>query len=80
MKALRSVKKKLKLDFALTTKVARHTWTTIAKKQGYSKDMISEILGHRVPGSPVTDIYMGEFDQEVKDECIRRVADLVYHA
>jgi integrase len=49
----------------LLLKRARHTWATIAKKQGVSKDVIAEALGHK--GSMMTDVYLGAFDLQHVD-------------
>ncbi|MBN7816803.1 tyrosine-type recombinase/integrase [Algoriphagus pacificus] len=60
----------------LTTYVFRYSYANIAKKLGYSKDLIAEALGHEY-GNSVTGIYLELFDQEVldkmNDEIIREV-------
>lgn len=55
------------LEIVLTTYVSRHAWATIAKKLGYSNDLIAEALGHSF-GNRVTDIYLADFDKEMIDE------------
>ena len=67
--------KELGLGLKLTTYVARHSWATIAKRMGYSKDLIAEALGHEF-GNKVTGIYLDSFDQEVIDEMNERVCTL----
>lgn len=64
----------LDLGFHLTTKVARHTWAQCAKEIGASIDVIGEMLGHRP--QTVTEVYLGSFRQDLKDEVQRQVADL----
>lgn len=75
-KKLRDMADELKLDlgFHLTTKVARHTWAQCAKEIGASIDVIGEMLGHRP--QTVTEVYLGSFRQDLKDEVQRQVADL----
>ena len=65
-KYLNKIGEELKLPLTLTTYVARHSHSTIAKKMGYSKDMIAESLGHSI-GSAITDTYLGNYDLEVID-------------
>jgi integrase len=65
-KYLRQIMKKLKLQETITSYYSRHSWATVAKKMGYSKDMISEALGHS-HGSRITEVYLDSFDQEVID-------------
>jgi site-specific recombinase XerD len=66
-KYLERIGNELKLPQKLTTYFARHSWATIAKRGGYSKDMISEALGHS-QGSKITEIYLDKFDQEIIDD------------
>jgi integrase len=56
----------------ITTYVARHSWATIAKSLGYSKDLIAEALGHEY-GSKVTGIYLDNYQDDVIDEVNVRV-------
>ncbi len=65
-KYLAKIGLELKLGQELTTYVARHSWATCCKKMGYSKDLISEALGHSF-GNRVTEVYLDSFDQEVID-------------
>lgn len=73
-KKLRDMADELELDlsFHLTTKVARHTWAQCAKEIGASVDVIGEMLGHRPQG--ITEVYLGNFRQDLKDEVQRQVA------
>jgi len=42
---------------------------------GYSKDLISEALGHSF-GSKITETYLDSFDQDVIDDMNEAVCDL----
>lgn len=55
---------------------ARHTWATIARKIGVSKDTIAQALGHGQ--KTVTDIYIDE-GTEMVDEANRLVLDWVLY-
>lgn len=46
---------------------ARYTWANIARKLGYSKDLIAEALGHDY-GNKVTGIYLEDYDMEMVDD------------
>jgi integrase/recombinase XerD len=74
-KYLKKLGKELKIELPLTTYVARHSWATIAKKMGYSKDLIAEALGHEF-GNKVTGIYLDNFDQEVIDDMNEKVSSI----
>jgi len=50
----------------ITTYTVRHSWATIAKRLGYSKEIIAEALGHQ-QGNQVTEIYLDSFDYEIID-------------
>lgn len=56
----------LGLETTLTTYVARYSWANIAKKLGFSKDLIAESLGHNY-GNSVTGIYLDAYGDEVVD-------------
>ena len=64
---LKHIKKAIGLKQELTTYVARHSWATIAKKLGYSNDLIAESLGHS-NGNRTTAIYLDSYDQQVIDD------------
>lgn len=74
-KGLSEIKKQLGLN-ELTTYWARHSWATIARKLGVSKDTIALALGHG--GHSVTDIYI-EADMKEVDEANRKVLDYVLY-
>jgi len=50
----------------ITTYVFRYSYANLAKKLGYSKDLIAEALGHEY-GNKTTGIYLEQFDLEVLD-------------
>ncbi len=74
-KYLSKMGEQLGLGQKLTTYVARHSWATIAKKMGYSKDLIAEALGHEF-GNKVTGIYLDKFDSDVIDEMNEKICRL----
>ena len=54
------------LDSPVTTYTSRHAFATIAKRLGYSNELIAESLGHEY-GNKITNIYLDTFDTEVLD-------------
>ena len=64
---LKKIGKALDTEEPITTYVFRYSYANIAKKLGYSKDLIAEALGHEY-GNSVTGIYLEQFDMEVVDE------------
>lgn len=75
-KYLKRIGKDLAIEQELTTYVARHSWATIAKKMGYSKDLIAEALGHEY-GNRITSIYLDSFDQDVIDGMNTNICELM---
>ena len=71
-KYLARIAGQLGLEVKITTYVARHSWATIAKTLGYSKDLIAEALGHEY-GNKITGIYLDHYSNEVIDEANERV-------
>jgi len=65
-KYLKRLAKKCEISTNLTGYVARHSWATIAKKMGYSVEIISEGLGHGEIRT--TQIYLANFDDHVLDD------------
>jgi integrase len=61
----------------LTGYVFRYTWANIAKKLGYSKDLIAEALGHEY-GNKVTGIYLEAYDKELIDEMNAKIIKTVF--
>lgn len=54
------------LTTPITTYTSRHSFATIAKRLGYSNELIAEALGHEY-GNKITNIYLDTFDTEVLD-------------
>lgn len=69
---LRKIATLYSIEEHLTTYVTRHSWATIAKKMGYSVDLIAEALGHSF-GNKVTSVYLDSFDSEVIDEMNEKI-------
>jgi integrase/recombinase XerD len=68
-----------KFDCKITTYVSRHSWGTIAKRLGYSNEMIAEALGHEY-GNSTTNIYLDSFDLLVIDEMNKKVTQIDYYS
>ncbi len=73
---LKKLGKILKTDEPITTYVFRYSFSNIAKQLGYSKDLISESLGHDY-GNATTSIYLEQFDQEELDALTEAVVKAV---
>jgi integrase len=56
----------------VTTYTSRHSFGTIAKRLGYSNELIAEALGHDY-GNKITNIYLDAFDTDVLDAMHERV-------
>jgi integrase/recombinase XerD len=54
------------LSSPITTYSSRHSFATIAKRMGYSNELIAEALGHEY-GNKITNIYLDAFDADVLD-------------
>ncbi|PHS52805.1 MAG: hypothetical protein COB01_06360 [Lutibacter sp.] len=63
---LKQLGMQLGLTSSLTTYVARYSWANIAKRKGFSKDLIAEALGHNY-GNAVTGIYLEGYGNEIID-------------
>lgn len=63
---LKEIARLAKVDFHLTTYVARHSWATILKRSGISTSVISEGLGHTT--EKTTQIYLDSFENETLDD------------
>ncbi|WP_439474803.1 tyrosine-type recombinase/integrase [Algoriphagus formosus] len=74
---LTKIGEELKLSEKLTTYVFRYSYANIARKLGYSKDIIAEALGHEY-GNSVTGIYLELFDQSVLDEMNNHVIKSIF--
>jgi integrase len=64
-KKLNKIGKELGTPIPLTTYVSRHSWATIAKREGIPTAVISEGLGHE--SERTTQIYLDSFENEVLD-------------
>ena len=64
---LKKISKILGTEEPITTYVFRYSYANIAKKLGFSKDLIAEALGHEY-GNSVTGIYLEPFDMEIVDD------------
>lgn len=60
----------------VSTYYARYTWANIARSLGFSKDLISEALGHSY-GNAVTGIYLDDYGSELIDEINAKVITAV---
>ena len=64
-KKLNKIGKMVGLSVPLTTYVSRHSWATIAKREGIPTAIISEGLGHETERT--TQIYLDSFENDVLD-------------
>jgi integrase/recombinase XerD len=70
-KDLKVIASMAKIDFNLTTYVARHSYATIMKRAGISTSVISESLGHDT--EKTTQIYLDSFENLVLDEANKAI-------
>ncbi|GMQ30796.1 tyrosine-type recombinase/integrase [Algoriphagus confluentis] len=75
-KKLKLIGEKLEFQEPLTSYVFRYTYANVAKKLGFSKDLIAEALGHEY-GNSVTGIYLELFDQQSLDNMATKILDSV---
>jgi integrase len=68
---LKVISKKLNLSAPLTTYVARHTWASIARRNGIALPVISEGMGHT--SEQTTRIYLASFDRKVIDQANHKI-------
>jgi integrase/recombinase XerD len=73
-KHLAQIAKELKIEYKITTYTSRHSWATLAKKAGFSIELIAEALGHEY-GNRTTAVYLDTFDQNVVDDANAKVID-----
>lgn len=62
------------VEKVLTSYVARHSFATILKQIGTSKDVISELMGHS--DVQITKTYLKEFDSDELDDANRKLLNL----
>jgi integrase/recombinase XerD len=65
-KYLKRLSVEVGLVSSVTTYTSRHSFGTIAKRLGYSNELIAESLGHEF-GNKITNIYLDTYDTEVLD-------------
>lgn len=71
-KYLKRLAAEVELSSPVTTYTSRHSFGTIAKRLGYSNELIAEALGHEY-GNKITSIYLDTFDTEVLDAMHKNV-------
>ena len=71
-KYLKRLSEIAELGSSVTTYTSRHSFGTIAKRLGYSNELIAESLGHEY-GNKITNIYLDTFDVEVLDAMHKHV-------
>jgi len=75
-KHLGQIVKLLKVETKITTYTARHSWATMAKKAGFSIELIAEALGHEY-GNRTTAVYLDTFEPEVIDDMNAKIASIL---
>lgn len=65
-KYLKRLSEEVNICSSVTTYTSRHAFATIAKRLGYSTELIAESLGHQY-GNKITNIYLDAFDTDVLD-------------
>lgn len=71
-KYLKRLAAEVGLGSPVTTYTSRHSFGTIAKRLGYSNELIAEALGHEY-GNKITNIYLDAFDTDVLDSMHEKV-------
>ena len=71
-KYLKRLSTEVGLGSCVTTYTSRHSFATIAKRMGYSNELIAEALGHQ-HGNKITNIYLDTFEASVIDEMHQHV-------
>lgn len=70
---IKKLGEEIEYDGEITTYTVRHSWATIAKKLGFSNEVIAEALGHEY-GNAITNVYLDSFDKEVIDKANEKVS------
>lgn len=70
-KYLKKVAAKAEIDKPLTTHIARHSFSDIARKKGANLYDISKMLGHS--SIKITEAYLSSFDQDSQDTALQNV-------
>jgi integrase/recombinase XerD len=71
-KYLKRLSEQVGLASPVTTYTSRHSFGTIAKRLGYSNELIAEALGHEY-GNKITNIYLDSFDIDILDAMHKQV-------
>ena len=71
-KYLKRMSEQIGLSSPATSYTSRHSFGTIAKRLGYSNELIAEALGHEY-GNKITNIYLDTFDSDVLDAMHKHV-------
>jgi integrase len=71
-KYLKRMSEQVGLCSPVTTYTSRHSFGTIAKRLGFSNELIAEALGHEF-GNKITNIYLDTFDTDVLDAMHKHV-------
>lgn len=66
----------IEYDGDITTYSVRHSWATIAKRLGFSNEVIAEALGHEY-GNPITNVYLDNFEKYVVDNANETVINSI---
>jgi integrase/recombinase XerD len=74
-KYLKRLSSEVGLVSSVGTGTNRHAFATIAKRLGYSNELIAEALGHS-HGNKITNIYLDEFDKEMLDSMHQHVVKM----
>lgn len=74
-KYLKRLSEQVGLYSPVTTYSSRHSFATIAKRMGYSNELIAEALGHEY-GNKVTNIYLDSFEEEALDAMHKHVINI----
>lgn len=72
---LKTLGKEIGLDVPLSMYVARHSWATIAKREGVPLSVISEGMGH--DNEKTTQIYLASLENSVVDKANRKILNLI---
>ena len=76
-RALHALGEEIRLDFPLSSYVARHTWASLAYENNVALSIISQALGHS--SSRTTLNYIHEIDLKMVAEANRRVLNKIVH-
>jgi site-specific recombinase XerD len=74
-KYLKRLSEEVGFGCPVTTYTSRHSFATIAKRLGYSNELIAEALGHD-HGNKITNIYLDTFEEEVLDAMHQHVIEM----